>query len=174
VSAYLARHAAALRARADHIGGPAWTLFRVGPATSEYRVVWADLARDLAATALTAPGDERLVPLNSCYVAPMESGHAAACLAAWLNSSWMRAAARAGAVPAASGFARFNAGTVGRLPLPPSALADTGLFALAEAGRRGEPIQGDLDDLTARHLDLSARDRGALLRFLAGRAPHRR
>ncbi len=173
-SAYLAAHAAALRARADYAGGPTWTLFRVGAATAKHRVVWADLARDLTAVALTAPGHERLVPLNSCYVAAMESGRAAACLAAWLNSSWIRAAARAGAVPAASGFARFTAGTVGRIPLPPSALTDPDLAVLSDAGRRGEPIQGDLDDLTARHLHLSASDRAVLLRFLASRAPNRR
>src|SRR5688572_10329596 len=99
----------------------------------------------------------------------MENARAAACLTAWLNSSWMRAAARAEAVPAASGFARFSAGTVGRLPLPPSALVDPDLAALAEAGRRGEPIQSDLDDLTARHLDLRAAARKALLGAVARR-----
>ncbi len=173
-SAYLTTHAALLRARADYTGGPVWALFRAIGATAGHRVVWADLARDLAAAPLTAPGDEWLVPLNTCYVARPDSKRAADCLSAWLNSSWMRAAALAGAVPAASGFARFTAGTVGRLPLTPAALADPELAALAEAGRRGHSIQGDLDDITAGHLGLTRSARAALLRFLARRAADRR
>ena len=38
--------------------------------------------------------------------------------AAWLNSTWLRALAQAGAVPAAGGFHRFAAGVVAGLPLP--------------------------------------------------------
>ncbi len=173
-SRYLRSHGDTLRARADFDGGPVWTLFRVGPAVARHRVIWPDLARDLLAAALTGPGDEALVPLNSCYVAPMPSALAAACLAAWLNSTWMRAAARAKAVPAASGFARFTAGTVERLPLPSGALSDPHLAALADAGRRGEQVQSDLDALVARHLDLGPGARSALLGSAGRRTTNRR
>ena len=52
-------------------------------------------------------------------------------LAAWLNSSWIRAAARASAVPAAGGCSRYTAATVGRLPLPSGVLADPDKRSLA-------------------------------------------
>jgi hypothetical protein len=151
-----------------------WTVFRVAHATAPHRVVWPDLARELAAAALDQPGDEGLVPLNTCYVAGLGSASQAACLAAWLNSTWIRAAARATAVPAASGFARFTASAVEQLPLPPAALSDPDLAALAHAGRRGESVQSDLDDLVARHLDLKPAARSALLAAAGRRAADRR
>jgi hypothetical protein len=166
-AAYLAGHADELRARGDYAGGPPWTLFRIAAATAHNRIVWPDLARRLTAAALVGRRDARLVPLNTCYVAPTRSGVEADRVTAWLNATWLRAAARAGAVPAAGGFARFTAGVVGRLPLPTTVLACTSLPDLAAAGRRGEPIQDDLDELTARHLELSAGARSALRRFLA-------
>jgi hypothetical protein len=171
---FLRAHATALQARADFDGGPVWTLFRVAHAIAPHRVVWPDLARELAAAALDQPGDQALVPLNTCYVASLGSASRAACLAAWLNSTWIRAAARSTAVPAASGFARFTASTVEGLPLPAGALSDPDLAALARAGRRGETIQGDLDDLVARHLDLTPPARSALLALAGRRAADRR
>ncbi len=155
-AAYLKSHEAALRTRSDYQAGPFWGLFRTGPASAQHRVIWADLDRRLTAVALTAQGDERLIPLNSCYVAVAQSKAGAERLAAWLNCTWIRVIARRGAVPAAGGFARFNAGTIGGLPMPPSVLTDPALAALTRAGRRGEPVQADLDELTARHLGLSA------------------
>jgi hypothetical protein len=95
-------------------------------------------------------------------------------LAAWLNSTWLRAIARAGAVPAASGFHRFSAMTVGRLPLPGGVTSDPELSAIARAGRHGEPVQEALDDVTARHLGLDAADRAALGRMVVRSAAHRR
>ncbi len=171
-AAYLAPHTALLRARTDYAGGPPWILFRARAAAAPHRVVWADLARDLRAASLTGFPDT--IPLNSCYVAPARSDAEADRIAGWLNSSWLRAAARAGAVPAAGGCARFTAGTVGALPLPPSVLADEDLSALAQLGRNGARVQADIDDLTARHLDLAAAHREALLGSLAGRAEDRR
>ena len=53
------------------------------------------VARELAAAALTAPEDEAVVPLNTCYVAALSSAAEAEGLSAWLNSTWMRAVARA-------------------------------------------------------------------------------
>jgi hypothetical protein len=171
---FLRSYAECLRARADYEGGPLWTLFRVGHATARNRVVWPDLARDLTAAALDKPEDEALVPLNTCYLASMGSASEAASLAAWLNSTWIRAAARATAVPAASGFARFTASTVEGLPLPPTALSDPELAALGHAGRRGQTVQSELDDLVARHLDLKPAARSALLAAAGRRSPDRR
>jgi hypothetical protein len=133
-------------------------------------VVWADLARVLRAASLT---DQETIPLNSCYVALARSDEEAARIAAWLNCSWVRAAARAGAVPAAGGCARYTMGTVGALPLPPGVLADRDLSTLNHAARGGGPVQAELDDITARHLDLGASHRAALLGSLRRCAEHR-
>ena len=116
--AYLARHRAVLLRRVDHAGGPPWSLFRIRAATAPHRVVWADVARSLSAAALTGPEDARLVPLNSCYVAPARDAGTAWRLAAWLNTTWLRAAARTSALPAAGGYARFNATIVGGAAAP--------------------------------------------------------
>jgi hypothetical protein len=164
--AYAARHEATLRARVDYVGGPSWTLFRTAGATAPYRVVWSDLARELAAVPLLGPGSRELVPLNSCYLAALPGPEEALALAAWLNSSWLRIAARTSAEPARGGFARFNARVVGELPLPPAVLTDPTLVELAERGRRGEAVQEELDDVAARHLGLTPRARAVL----AGRA----
>jgi len=159
---YLRPHEAALRTRSDYQAGPFWGLFRSRPASAPYRVIWADLDQRLTAVALTAPDDDRLIPLNSCYVAVARSKAAAERLSAWLNCTWSRAIARHGAVPAAGGFARFNAGIISSLPLPSSVLTDPALATLSRAGRMGEPVQADLDELTARHLGLSAAARSEL------------
>jgi hypothetical protein len=173
-AAHLAPHDALLRARADFAAGPAWTLFRTRAATSPHRVVWADLARRLSACQLTGRRDAGLIPLNTCYVATTATAEEAERLAAWLNSTWLRALARIGAVPAASGFHRFTAGAVSRLPLPPGVPADADLSAIARAGRGGEMIQEALDELAARHLGLSAADRTALDRIVGAGAANRR
>ena len=171
---HLGGHAAALRARADYAGGPLWTLYRTRAATSPHRVVWPDLARRLTACALTGAGGAARVPLNTCYVARADTAETAQRLTAWLNSSWIRAVALAGAVPAAGGFHRFSARTVGGVPLPPPVLADPELSTIARAGRRGEDVQDTLDDIAARHLELAAADRLALRRLVAGGATDRR
>ena len=173
-AAHLAPHDAVLRARADFAGGPAWTLFRTQAATAVHRVVWADLARQLTACHLTGRRDAARIPLNTCYVAAAGSAEQAERLAAWLNSSWIRAVARIGAVPAAGGFHRFAAGVVARLPLPVGVTADAELSAIARAGRRGERTQEALDDIAARHLGLSGADRSALGRIVAAGAAARR
>ena len=83
-------------------------------------------------------------------------------VAAWLNSTWLRAAARLSAPPAANGFARFGAHVVAELPLPDSVLSDEKLEALAVAGARGCAVQFELDALTLRHLGLDAHAAAAL------------
>ncbi|HEU5169314.1 MAG TPA: N-6 DNA methylase [Gemmatimonadales bacterium] len=171
--AHLAPAIARLRARADYDRGPPWTLFRTGPACAGHRVVWADLARRLTAVAFTGAGDRERIPLNSCYVAPVADRETAHRLAAWLNCTWMRAAARLVATPAAGGYARFGAAAVGGLPLPDAVLHDAELAELARAGAAGRVVQPDLDDLAARHLALTAAERAALVE-VAGVADDRR
>jgi hypothetical protein len=171
---YLKSHESALRARADYEAGPFWALFRTGPASARHRVIWADLDRRLTAAALTAPGDDLLIPLNSCYVAVCKTKSEAERLNAWLNCTWIRAIARQGAVPAAGGFVRFNAATVGGLPLPAAVLTDSALAALTRRGRGGEPVQDELDDITARHLGLSPANRCELREADLLGACHRR
>jgi hypothetical protein len=164
--AWIEKHRTELLGRRDYAGGPAWSLFRTGPATAAHRVVWADLARELAAAALVGSAAGTIIPLNSCYVLPAPDEGMALRLTAWLNSTWLRALARSRAVPAASGFARFNAGVVGGLPCPREVGGDS---ALLELGRRATTLsevdpslQEELDDLAATCLDLGPSDRRAL------------
>ncbi|MGH7631528.1 MAG: Eco57I restriction-modification methylase domain-containing protein, partial [Gemmatimonadales bacterium] len=128
--AHLALGESRLRARADYQTGPPWTLFRTGPASAPHRVVWADLARRLTALALTGADGRSRIPLNSCYVLVAPDAEAAHRLAAWLNCTWIRAAARLGATVASGGYARFGAAPVGSLPLPDAAVADPALGEL--------------------------------------------
>jgi hypothetical protein len=137
-------------------------------------VAWSDLARRMTCTALIPPRELDRIPLNSCYVASVGSALQAETLAAWLNSTWIRAVARLGAVPAAGGFARFNAQVVGRLPLPSSVLADSQLAGLARAGRRGGAVQEELDRRAARHLGLTSSAQDALRTALARIIPQHR
>jgi hypothetical protein len=170
-AAYVAGHLPILRARADYAGGPAWTLFRARAAGAPHRVVWADLSDGLRAASLAGLPDT--IPLNSCYVALAGSDAEADRLAAWLNSSWLRAAARACAMPAAGGCARYTAATVGALPLPAAVLADDDLSTLNRSARDGGRVQAELDDLAARHLRLGPAHRAALLGSLDRRAEDR-
>jgi Eco57I restriction-modification methylase len=172
--AYLSAHEAELRARRDFQGGPAWVVFRARAAVAPYRVVWADLARQLTAVALTNRQDLERIPLNSCYVAPLRNAAEADALASWLNSTWMRATARIAAVPASGGFARFNAQAVARLPLPCSALTDPCLTRLARAGRSGAQVQEEVDTVVARHLGLSSSAQRTLRAAVADSAGDRR
>jgi hypothetical protein len=160
--AHLNRHADALRSRRDFQREPFWTVFRAVPATARYRVVWSDLSRQLRAVALTTRNDGRCIPLNTCYVAPLASALQAHALAAWLNSTWIRAVAMLSAAPAAGGFLRFNAGVVTALPLPPAALRDRDLAQLALHARAGKPARTEIDGLVAQHLSLGERAQKAL------------
>ena len=159
---YLQAHETELRARKDFTQGPIWTVFRVQTAIARYRVVWADVARKLAAAALTTADDLLQVPLNSCYVIAVRSTVAAESLAACLNSTWLRAAARLSAVKAAGGYSRFNARTIADLPLPASATNDPVLSGLARQGRAGADVQELLDSQMAEHLGISRAAQNAL------------
>ena len=152
---------------------PAWTFSAVFPGACSgsaarwhrHRVVWADLARGLTATALTAPEGSSLIPLNSCYLVHASDRGSALALSAWLNSTWIRAVARAGADVAAGGFARFNARVVADVPLPGSVLGDRRLVRVAERASLGEATQEELDVICAEHLALPQAARDVLLRF---------
>ncbi len=159
---YVAAHDAALRARVDHQDGPPWALFRVRAAVAPHRVAWSDLARQLSATMLSGAGSNETIPLNSCYLIALPDHRSALALCAWLNSTWIRVAARATADPAASGFARFNARVVAELPLPSKALDDATLADLALRATRGDTIQEELDAVVAEHLSLEAGVRAVL------------
>ena len=161
-AAYLAPHRGRLRSRKDYEGGPEWAVFRALPAVSSHRVVWADLSPRLEAAPLTGPQSERFIALNTCYLAPAPTAAAALRLAAWLNCSWIRAAAAAVADPAAGGFRRFNARVISGLPLPDRAMADTGLLAIAEHARSGALDQAALDDTCGRLLEIDKEDRDVL------------
>jgi hypothetical protein len=95
-------------------------------------------------------------------------------LAAWLNSTWLRSVARIGAVPAAGGFARFNAQVVARLPLPLSVLTDSRLSRITVEGRAGQAVQEELDEIAAQHLGLSSSTQRALRTVLDNATKHRR
>ncbi|MES1259330.1 MAG: hypothetical protein ABUL71_01950, partial [Gemmatimonadota bacterium] len=163
---YLEPHTARLKRRADQQGGAWWQLFRTRAATADHRVVWRDLAKELQATVLHDPAT---VPLNSCYVAAMPSAAAADSLAAWLNSTPIRLLARLGAEPAANGFARFAARTIGKLPLPRDVLGHPVLASLALAAH-DHSVQASLDDCVSDLLGLTRSERDTLL----GLATHRR
>ena len=161
-AAYLARHEGTLRARADYLGGPPWTLFRTRAASAPFRVVWADIRRRLTAAPLIHPADRSCIPLNTCYVIALPEAEPALALAAWLNSTWVRAAARVVADPARGGFARFNARVVGALPLPTGVLTDAVLAQLARLGAEGAPVQKEIDVRCAEHFRLPASAQAAL------------
>lgn len=168
--AWIDRHRHALSARRDFSGGPLWTVFRTGPASADHRVVWGDLSRQLEAVSLSGPSHRELLPLNSCYLLTLPTAAAASRISSWLNCTWIRALARAGADPAANGFARFNARVVGGLPLPTAVLRDPDLAMLAGDGASGRLEQEDLDDVAARHLALGPAHRRALVGYLGTRA----
>ena len=170
---FLAEHEPRLRARADFTRGPWWALFRTGAGIPADRVVWADLSRCLTAVPLTDASEQRIVALNTCYLVTLPDGATARRLAAWLNSTWLRAAARSMAVPARGGFVRHNARTVSALPLPPAVLADPLLDRFARRAVRHPWNQQELDELTGRHLDLTPASRTALRRLAGFGADHR-
>jgi hypothetical protein len=167
---YVARHAAALRRRADHTGGHPWTLFRTRAASAPFRVVWSDLARRLEAAALIGRSGLRLIPLNTCYIVAVRDASTALRLTAWLNSTWCRAVASATADSAAGGFARFNARVMAALPCPDPVATDPGLLELGQRGARLTLPQETLDDWCAELLSLSTAERAALTGLARSRA----
>jgi methylase of polypeptide subunit release factors len=171
---HFARHTEALRRRADDAGAAPWSLFRVSAGREVPRVLWPDLAPRLEAACLAGATEVRSVPLNSCYVVLFSRPDAALALCAWLNSTWIRAVARATADPANGGYARFNARAVGAVPLPPQVLEDARLTTLAVRGAAGEEVQEELDVLVGDWLGLGADDRRKLSHVVGVGASRRR
>jgi len=166
--AYLSRHQRKLLRRADYRSGPWWAVFRVEAAVANHRVVWADLSRRLAAVALVGPELEAAIPLNTCYLIATPNDRSAVTLAAWFNSRWIGALANGTATVAASGFRRFNAEVVGRLPLPDGVIEDAELYRLGrEAQRTGRSDQDALDRRTAALLGIDP-DPTPLSAFVTG------
>lgn len=164
-AAWLARQLTLLERRADFRRGQIWQLFRTGPATALNRVIWADLARRLVAAPLIASEGQNYVPLNTCYLIVLPHARAALAMAAWLNSTWVRALARLTADRARGSHARYNARVVGGVPLPPGVLRDAGLARLARDAASDRLDQESLDQRVADHLELAPADRRALARL---------
>ena len=93
-------------------------------------------------------------------------------LAAWFNSTWIRALARLRADPARGGYVRFNARAVGGVPLPHGVVDDADLAA---ASRRHQDNMKtvEIDELAAAHLQLSPAAR-KILAGVAGESSHHR
>ena len=167
-------HLDALRERSDDAGGTPWSMFRTEAGREIPRVVWPDLSPRLEAAGLVGPAEQRFVPLNTCYVVLCDDAESARALTAWLNSTWIRAAARATADRAGGGYARFNARAVGSVPLPRGVVSDFRLASLAERGAAGEDVQEAIDDLTRDWLGLGTRDTLVLSEMVGVGTPRRR
>ena len=150
-------HFERLRRRSDYRTGAPWQVFRTGLAYAPHRVVWADVARRIAA-AVPQPD---VVPLNTVYGIATRTTEDAYALAALFNSRWLTALARLVADPARGGFHRFNARVVRGLPIPPA--ESPAWRTLAAAGSSGVADDAAIADLY--HLDASDR------RVLAPLAP---
>jgi hypothetical protein len=164
LSAYLAPFAERLRRRTDARQQPWWALFRTIGASPVPRTVWRDLSSTLSASALAAGSPT--IPLNTCYVTLHENDEDALALAALLNSSALRWLARVEADEARGGYRRYNARTVGSLPIPErgSTWADLAAFARSAHARPNAIDQDELDDLVASAFHLAATARSELVR----------
>src|SRR6476646_5764133 len=94
-----------------------WSVFRLESAKFDRpRVIWADFG--VRPRAIVANAGERIVPLNTCYVASSPSLPDAFALAAILNGPLAAAWLNAIAEPARGGFHRYLGWTMSILPLP--------------------------------------------------------
>jgi hypothetical protein len=96
---------------------PWWSVFRTESASSvSPRVIWADFG--LAPRAIAVEEGDRIIALNSCYVASCETMTDAHALATLLNgplaSAWLNAIAE----PARGGYRRYLGWTMSLLPIP--------------------------------------------------------
>ena len=171
---HFARHGDALHRRADDLGGVPWALFRTAAGREVPRVIWADLGVQLQAACLAGAREQKFVPLNTCYVVICRHPATALALTAWLNSTWSRAIARALADRASGGYARYNARSVGSVPMPAGVLRDVRLAAITKRAAAGEEIQEELDEITASWLGLSVEHRAALSEMVGVGAARRR
>jgi len=158
-----------LERRSDALGQRTWWMvFRTESARSDVpRVVWSDIGRSPRA-AVIACGD-RLVPLNSCYVArcpTMSDAHAlAAILNSQLASSWLALIAE----PARGNYRRYLGWTMSLMPLPRDwERARRILAPIAERARQeDEPRSEDLLDAVLSAYNVGLTDVTALLEWSA-------
>lgn len=157
-----------LNGRSDLHGRlPWWALFRTESAAAvSPRVIWADFGRTPRAM-VVGPGD-RVVALNSCYVAMCETMRDAHALAALLNGPLISAWLNTLAEPARGGYRRYLGWTMSLLPLPKDWHRARGpLAALGERAILGDPPTHDemlIAALTAYGLEL--RDVDPLLSWM--------
>lgn len=164
LSALLTPFSKRLRQRADAKRQPWWALSRLAGSAPVPRTVWRDLASVLEAAAL--PPDSIVVPLNTCYVALHERDDDALALAALLNSSVIRWLARHQADEARGGYRRYNARTVGELPVPEHRAGWSDLAAFARSAH-AKPLavdQSELDEIVASAFGLGSTARAEMLR----------
>ena len=177
-AAYLHGHRERLAKRTDlDPSGPPWLLGRVRPELLGHRVAWPDIARLLTATALAPVTNGGPLLLNTCYYLPTATAEEAATIARWLNTTPLRAAARWQAERALSGYRRYNAAAIGRLPLP-AALLDPQrplgkrFTDLAQQQAESDAAKADLgeraDALACQLLGLSPTHLAQLRRWLSG------
>lgn len=175
-AAYLAQHRDRLARRSDlDPSAPPWLLGRVRPELLGHRVAWPDIARLLTASPLAPVASGGPLLLNTCYYLATATAEEALTLARWLNTTPIRAAARWQAERALSGYRRYNAVAIGRLPLPPALLDQDrplGRQFAALAQRAGtNPSADDLDQadaLACQLLGLSPTQLAQLRKWLAG------
>lgn len=154
---WLLPHREQLAVRSDLRGrAPWWTLFRTESARcGKARVIWADFG--LAPRAIAVEPGNRIVPLNSCYVAECERLDDAEALATLLNSPLTAAWLNVLAEPARGGYRRYLGWTMSLLPLPDKWGHVRGqLASLWKRAKSGDiPTDGELLEtaLTAYGLD---------------------
>lgn len=149
-AAWLGAHRTTLERRSDARAGPIWwTLFRTDAADrTRHRVVWGDIARTMRAALL--PAHDPTVPLNTCYVLPLDREDDALALVALLNAPLVGAWLAQLAEPARGGYHRFLGWTVALLPLPVDWPRARELLApLARDARRAGAPPPDLLDQAA-------------------------
>ncbi len=107
-----------LHGRSDlHGRMPWWGLFRTESASAgSPRVIWADFG--LAPRAIAVEAHDRIVALNSCYVARCETMKDAHALATLLNGPLVSAWLNTLAEPARGGYRRYLGWTMSLLPVP--------------------------------------------------------
>jgi hypothetical protein len=124
-----------------------WSVFRTeGAMCDQPRVIWADFG--LQPRAMVIAENDRIVPLNTCYVVHIKKLVDAFALAAILNGPLATAWLNAIAEPARGGYRRYLGWTMAMLPVPPRwERVRKVLSPLGERAMEGEaPSDSDLLD----------------------------
>lgn len=124
--AYFERHQKALKARSDYRDRmPIWQIFRVGPQKLKDKLAWQELSHRLEASYApqsvweeTLGIEALLLPLQTTYLLPTDDPTTGLVLAAWLNSTPIRAFTASFAERARGAYFRHIGWVMGLLPLP--------------------------------------------------------